>query len=98
MQAESFDDEEVALYLNEYYVAVKIDREIRPDLEATYVPALRGFTGDCTGWPMTLWLTPTREPYAAGTYFPPGDEDAEGLPGFLTQLRRRRTVYEAQVG
>ena len=60
--------------------------------------ALRHFTEDRTGWPMRLWLTPAREPYAAGMYFPPGDGDAEGPPGFLTQLRRLRTVYEAQVG
>jgi len=98
MRAESFDDEDVALYLNEYYVAIKVDRELRPDLEATYVPALRQFAGDRTGWPMTLWLTPEREPFAAGTYYPPGDGDTEGLPGFLAQLRRLRTVYEAQVG
>ena len=95
MQAESFDDEEVALYLNEHYGAVKVDRQARPDLQSTYMPALRQFAGDGAGWPMTLWLTPEREPYAGGTYYP-RDEVSGGSPGFLTQLQRMKTAYDAR--
>ena len=97
MQAESFDDEDVALYLNEYYVSVKVDRAERPDLEAIYLPALRQFTRGRVGWPMTLWLTSAREPYGGGTYYPPGDTETASQPGFLAQLRRMRIAHDAGV-
>ena len=70
MEEESFEDEEVARELNEHYVAIKVDREERPDIDAAYMAFVQGFTGS-GGWPMSVWLTPAREPFFGGTYFPP---------------------------
>ena len=98
MRAKSFGDENVALYLNEHYVAVKVDRMERPDPEATYLSALRRFAQGRVGWSMTLWLTPVREPYWGGTYYPPGDDGTVGRSGFLAQLRSMRTAYGARGG
>ena len=70
MEEESFEDEEVARYLNDHYVAIKVDREERPDVDAVYMAFLQAIAGS-GGWPMSVWLTPTREPFFAGTYFPP---------------------------
>jgi uncharacterized protein YyaL (SSP411 family) len=70
MEEESFEDEEVARTINERYVAIKVDREERPDVDAIYMSAVQSLTGG-GGWPMTVWLTPDRKPFYAGTYFPP---------------------------
>ena len=70
MEDESFEDEEVARFLNEHYVAIKVDREERPDLDAVYMTFVQSLTGS-GGWPMTVWLTPQKEPFFGGTYFPP---------------------------
>ncbi|MEF8717232.1 MAG: thioredoxin domain-containing protein [Candidatus Accumulibacter necessarius] len=69
MEAESFEDEEIARFLNRHYVAVKVDREERPDIDAVYMSAVQQLTGT-GGWPMSVWLTAAREPFFAGTYFP----------------------------
>jgi len=69
MAHESFEDAEVAALLNEHYVSIKVDREERPDIDAVYMEATVGLTGQ-GGWPMTCLLTPTGEPFFAGTYFP----------------------------
>lgn len=82
MEEESFDDEGVATLINQRYVAIKVDREERPDLDALYMGAVQQMTGS-GGWPMTVWLTPDREPFYAGTYFPPDD----GARGVRTGLR-----------
>ena len=95
MEEESFEDEEIARFINENYVAIKVDREQRPDVDAVYLAAVQAMTGR-GGWPMTLWLTPDREPYFAGTYFPPRDGDRGVKNGFLTLLKRMREVYEEQ--
>ena len=79
MAHESFEDPEIAALMNEHYVPVKVDREERPDVDAVYMDAVTAMTGH-GGWPMTVFLTPTGEPFYAGTYFPPR---ARGeLPGF----------------
>src|SRR5205085_7907867 len=83
MEEESFEDEEIARFLNEHYVAIKVDREQRPDLDSIYMTAVVAATGS-GGWPMTVWLTPDREPFYAGTYFPARDGDRGGTPGFLS--------------
>jgi hypothetical protein len=70
MEEESFEDEEIAALLNQHYVAVKVDREQRPDVDAVYMAAVQRATGH-GGWPMTVWLTADRKPFYAGTYFPP---------------------------
>ncbi len=79
MAHESFEDEATAAVMNENFVAVKVDREERPDVDAVYMRATQGMTGQ-GGWPMTVFLTPDRLPFYAGTYFPPAPR--HGLPGF----------------
>jgi hypothetical protein len=92
MEEESFEDEEIARVLNEGYVAVKVDREQRPDVDAIYMAAVEALTGG-GGWPMTVWLTPERKPFFGGTYFPARDGDRGARIGFLTLLRRLRESY-----
>jgi len=69
MAHQSFEDAEVARILNEGYVSVKVDREERPDVDAVYTAATQALTGQ-GGWPMTVLMTPDREPFFCGTYFP----------------------------
>ena len=70
MAHESFEDEATAEEMNRLFVNIKVDREERPDVDSIYMEALQAMTGQ-GGWPMTVWLTPTGEPFFAGTYFPP---------------------------
>ncbi|MBS1858556.1 MAG: thioredoxin domain-containing protein [Acidobacteria bacterium] len=86
MEHESFENEGIAAILNEHYVAIKLDREERPDIDRIYMTFVQASTGS-GGWPMSVWLTPEREPFFGGTYFPP--ENRWGHPGFasiLTQI------------
>jgi hypothetical protein len=69
MAHESFEDEPTAALLNEHLVAIKVDREERPDVDAVYMTATQAMTGQ-GGWPMTVFMTPDREPFYCGTYFP----------------------------
>jgi len=69
MAHESFEDPETAALLNDHMVAVKVDREERPDVDAVYMTATQAMTGQ-GGWPMTVVMTPTREPFFCGTYLP----------------------------
>ena len=96
MEEESFDDLEVARYLNEHYLAVKVDREVRPDLDSIYMSAVQLFTRGRGGWPMTLWLTPERQPYSGGSYYPARDGDRGVSVGFLTLLQRLKAAYDEQ--
>ncbi|MCS0634542.1 thioredoxin domain-containing protein [Streptomyces sp. LP05-1] len=84
MAHESFEDEATAAYLNEHFVAVKVDREERPDVDAVYMEAVQAATGH-GGWPMTVFLTPDAEPFYFGTYFPP--EPRHGMPSFSQVLQ-----------
>jgi hypothetical protein len=93
MEEESFEDEEIARFLNEHYVAIKVDREERPDVDAIYMSAVQALTGG-GGWPMNVWLTPERQPFYGGTYFPARDGDRGVGVGFLTILRKLRTTYD----
>jgi uncharacterized protein YyaL (SSP411 family) len=70
MERESFEDEEIAAYLNQHYIAIKVDREERPDIDSVYMTAVTILTGR-GGWPMTVIMTPDKEPFFGGTYFPP---------------------------
>ncbi|HEY5820577.1 MAG TPA: thioredoxin domain-containing protein [Propionibacteriaceae bacterium] len=79
MAHESFEDEATAALINRKFVAIKVDREERPDVDAVYMQATQALTGQ-GGWPMTVFLTPDREPFYAGTYFPPIPH--HGLPSF----------------
>jgi len=88
MEEESFEDEEIARFLNQHYVAIKVDREERPDVDGVYMAAVEALTGG-GGWPLNVWLTPQREPFFGGTYFPPRDGMRgmrRGLASILTQL------------
>ena len=85
MEHESFEDEQVAAFMNEHFVPVKVDREERPDVDAVHMEFLQMTTGG-GGWPMSVWLTPDRRPLYAGTYFPARDGDRGAQRGFLTLL------------
>ena len=93
MERESFEDEEIAAYLNANYVAIKVDREERPDLDAIYMAAVNELAGQ-GGWPMTTWLTPDRKPFYGGTYFPPRDGDRRNRRGFLPLLMELKQTYD----
>ncbi|MER7173032.1 thioredoxin domain-containing protein [Streptomyces mesophilus] len=83
MAHESFEDESTAAYMNEHFVNVKVDREERPDVDAVYMEAVQAATGQ-GGWPMTVFLTPDKEPFYFGTYFPPAPR--HGMPSFRQVL------------
>ena len=70
MAHESFEDETMAALMNAHLVSIKVDREERPDVDAVYMAATQAMTGQ-GGWPMTVFMTPDREPFYTGTYFPP---------------------------
>jgi uncharacterized protein YyaL (SSP411 family) len=102
MAHESFEDADVAAVLNEHFVAVKLDREERPDIDRVYMMFVQATTG-AGGWPMSVWLTPDLQPFFGGTYFPPVSR--WGRPGFVDVLRRlaeawrtdRAAIVEAAV-
>ena len=96
MEEESFDDKEIAQYLNENYVVIKVDREMRPDLDAIYMSAVRLFLQGGGGWPMTVWLTPDGEPFSGATYLPARDGDRGAAVGFLTIAQRLKEAYDEQ--
>src|ERR1700722_12214351 len=79
MAHESFEDTETASQMNSGFVAVKVDREERPDVDAVYMEAVQAMSGR-GGWPMTVFLTPDGRPFFAGTYFP--DREVHGMPSF----------------
>ncbi len=104
MEHESFENEQIAGIMNQYYVSIKVDREERPDLDSIYMQAVQGMTGQ-GGWPMTMFLTPDGKPFYGGTYFPPRDRryGQEVMPGFASILvglaeafATRRADVEAQ--
>ena len=79
MAHESFEDPQIAQLLNEHFVNIKVDREERPDLDQIYMEAVQAMTGR-GGWPMSVFLTPSLEPFYGGTYWPP--HSRQGMPGF----------------
>jgi uncharacterized protein YyaL (SSP411 family) len=83
MERESFENEATAADLNRDFVAIKVDREERPDLDQVYMAAVQAMTGG-GGWPMSVFLTPDGKPFYGGTYFPP--EPAHGMPAFRQVL------------
>ena len=93
MERESFMDEEIARFLNEHFVCIKVDREERPDIDSIYMMALQVISGS-GGWPMSVFLTPEGQPFLGGTYFPARDGDRGGLPGFLTVIRKTQEFWE----
>jgi uncharacterized protein YyaL (SSP411 family) len=84
MAHESFEDSDTASLMNQHFINIKVDREERPDIDMIYQNAL-ALMGQQGGWPLTMFLTPEREPFWGGTYFPPLPR--HGLPGFREVLR-----------
>lgn len=91
MERESFENAEVASILNQHYIAIKVDREERPDIDAIYMEAVQLMTGH-GGWPLNVWLTPDLIPIYGGTYFPP--ESTHHRPGFTDVLLRMTEIYK----
>ncbi len=83
MDRESYENPELAAILNEHFVAIKVDRDERPDVDARYQAAISSISGQ-GGWPLTAFLTPTGHPFFGGTYFPA--DDRYGRPGFKRVL------------
>src|SRR5688572_409740 len=92
MEHESFEDQAVAAVLNEHFVAIKVDREERPDIDRVYMAFVQATTGS-GGWPMSVWLTPELKPFYGGTYFPPSSK--WGRPGFTQMLEQIAQVWRA---
>ena len=89
MAHESFEDQEIAEILNRYFIAIKVDREERPDIDNIYMTVCQAFTGS-GGWPMTIFMTPEQKPFFAGTYFPKTDAYGRiGLKELLLQVNER---------
>ncbi|GAB4129424.1 MAG: thioredoxin domain-containing protein [Thermogutta sp.] len=91
MERESFEDAEIAAYLNEHFVCIKVDREELPAVDALYMEAVQVITGR-GGWPLSVFLTPELRPFYGGTYWPPRPRD--GMPGFLDVLRAVVDAWE----
>lgn len=90
MEHESFESREIAAVMNKHFINIKVDREERPDIDATYMAFLQATTGQ-GGWPLNVWLTPDALPVVGGTYFPPTDR--HGRPGFPHVCEQLGTAY-----
>ena len=95
MERESFENERIAQAMNDNFVNIKVDREERPDLDQIYMGAVQAMTGS-GGWPLTVFLLPTGEPFFGGTYFP--NEDRYGRPGFPKVLAIVLDAYRQKRG
>jgi uncharacterized protein YyaL (SSP411 family) len=95
MEHESFENEEIALILNENFISIKVDREERPDIDEIYMTAVQLMTKS-GGWPLSVWLTPDLEPFFGGTYFPP--EDRWGRTGFRKILLQISQLWQQRRG
>jgi uncharacterized protein len=92
MERESFEDARTAALMNEEFVCVKVDREERPDIDALYMEAVQGMTGQ-GGWPLNVFLTPEQLPFYGGTYFPP--EPRHGMPAWSEVLQAIAETWRA---
>src|ERR1700685_2738829 len=95
MDRESYDDAEVAAIVNEHFIAVKVDRDERPDIDSRYQAAISAVSGQ-GGWPLTAFLTPDGKPFYGGTYFPP--TDGYGRPSFKRVLLSIANAYKEKNG
>ena len=94
MEKEVFEQDDVAAYLNEHFMSIKVDREERPDLDAVYMDAVQAMTGS-GGWPMTVFLTPSLRPFFGGTYFP-HDHFLDAARAGAAQFREGRSAVESR--
>jgi uncharacterized protein YyaL (SSP411 family) len=95
MDRESYDDAEIAAIVNQHFIAVKVDRDERPDIDSRYQAAVQAVSGQ-GGWPLTAFLTPDGKPFYGGTYFPPGD--GYGRPSFRRVLLSIANAYAEKHG
>src|SRR5438477_2204306 len=95
MDRESYENPEVAQIINEHFIAVKVDRDERPDVDSRYQAAVSAISGQ-GGWPLTAFLTPEGKPFYGGTYFPP--EDHYGRPSFQRVLTAISDAYREKNG
>ncbi|MBI1311554.1 DUF255 domain-containing protein [bacterium] len=98
-----FENEDIARYMNEHFINIKVDREERPDVDEIYMLALQIYQqlsggGGGGGWPLSMFLTPDRQPIAGGTYFPPKDSDHQmGFPSIMERMVDAWTNQRDQV-
>lgn len=93
MERESFEDPEVAELLNRFFIAIKVDREERPDIDHLYMEFCQALTGS-GGWPLTIFMTPdTKKPFYTGTYFP--KQQRYGRPGLMDILNQIGTLWKS---
>jgi uncharacterized protein len=95
MDRESYDNPEIAQIVNERFIAVKVDRDERPDIDSRYQVAVSSISGQ-GGWPLTAFLTPDGKPFYGGTYFPP--DDHYGRPSFKRVLLAISDAYREKHG
>ncbi len=98
MEKESFMDEEIAAYLNEHFVCIKVDREERPDVDEIYMTSLQMYNQLLQrraggGWPLSMFLTPQGLPLTGGTYFPPRSKEGFAMPGFIDVIEQIQTAW-----
>ncbi|MBU6341255.1 MAG: DUF255 domain-containing protein, partial [Bacteroidetes bacterium] len=93
MERESFENEDVAAFMNAYFINIKVDREERPDVDAIYMEACQILSGS-GGWPLNCFLTPEGKPFYAGTYYPP--RAAYNKPGWFQLLQHLHKIWTTQ--
>jgi uncharacterized protein len=94
MEKEVFEQDDVAAYMNEHFISIKVDREERPDLDAVYMDAVQAMTGS-GGWPMTVFLTPSLRPFFGGSYLP-RERFLETARAGAAQFRDSRSAVESR--
>ncbi len=97
MERESFEDAEIARFLNEHFVCIKVDREERPDVDHIYMTALQAL-GPGGGWPLSMFLMPDGRPFFGVTYLPPRDREGHtGFLGLITAISKAWTEHRAEI-
>ena len=91
MERESFEQENIANFLSENFISIKVDREERPDVDKIYMTFVQSTTGS-GGWPLNVFLTPDLKPFFGGTYFPPASH--HGRTGFLQLLQQIASLWQ----
>jgi uncharacterized protein YyaL (SSP411 family) len=95
MDRESYESPETAAIINQHFVAIKVDRDERPDVDSRYQAAVQAISGR-GGWPLTAFLTPEGKPFYAGTYFPP--QELRGMPSFSRVLMTLAQAFKERQG
>ena len=92
MEREVFENEEIAKFLNEHFVSIKVDREERPDIDRYYQEAYQILNQRAGGWPLSIFMTPDKKPFFAGTYIPP--EPKYNMIGFKELIKRINSLWQ----